>query len=69
MPALCLILANKTTEGLEQSFALLLLGPYILSERLHPLLAKSESARVVNVLSGGMYSQKNSGQRLTKPAR
>ncbi|MDB4281605.1 SDR family NAD(P)-dependent oxidoreductase [Paraglaciecola sp.] len=49
---------QQTTEGLEQSFALLLLGPYILSERLHPLLAKSESARVVNVLSGGMYSQK-----------
>jgi NAD(P)-dependent dehydrogenase (short-subunit alcohol dehydrogenase family) len=49
---------KQTTEGLEQSFALLLLGPYILTERLHPLLAKSESARVVNVLSGGMYSQK-----------
>ncbi|MFT4809166.1 MAG: dehydrogenase/reductase SDR family protein 12 [Paraglaciecola sp.] len=49
---------EQTTEGLEQSFALLLLGPYILTERLYPLLAKSESARVVNVLSGGMYSQK-----------
>jgi dehydrogenase/reductase SDR family protein 12 len=49
---------KQTTEGLEQSFALLLLGPYILTERLHSLLAKSESARVVNVLSGGMYSQK-----------
>ena len=49
---------KQTTEGVEQSFALLLLGPYILTERLHPLLKKSESARVVNVLSGGMYSQK-----------
>jgi NAD(P)-dependent dehydrogenase (short-subunit alcohol dehydrogenase family) len=49
---------QQTSEGLEQSFALLLLGPYILTERLHPLLAKAESARVVNVLSGGMYSQK-----------
>jgi dehydrogenase/reductase SDR family protein 12 len=49
---------KQTTEGLEQSFALLLLGPYILTERLHPLLATSESARVVNVVSGGMYSQK-----------
>lgn len=49
---------KQTTEGLEQSFALLLLGPYILTERLYPLLVKSESARVVNVLSGGMYSQK-----------
>jgi dehydrogenase/reductase SDR family protein 12 len=49
---------TETVEGFEQSFALLLLGPYILTERLHPLFVKSESARVVNVLSGGMYSQK-----------
>jgi NAD(P)-dependent dehydrogenase (short-subunit alcohol dehydrogenase family) len=49
---------QQTPEGLEKSFALLLLGPYILTERLHPLLVKSESPRVVNVSSGGMYSQK-----------
>lgn len=47
-----------TSEGLEASFALLLLGPYILTERLQPLLAQAQDARVVNVLSGGMYSQK-----------
>jgi len=47
-----------SSEGLEKSFALLLLGPYILTERLHPLLARSGSARVVNVSSGGMYSQR-----------
>ena len=49
---------QQTPEGLEKSFALLLLGPYILTERLHPLLVKSESPRVINVSSGGMYSQK-----------
>jgi len=48
----------ETAEGYETSFALLLLSPYIITERLQPLLAKSQSARVVNVLSGGMYSQK-----------
>lgn len=54
----------ETAEGLEKSFALLLLGPYVLTERLQPLLVKAnakskeKSARVVNVLSGGMYSQK-----------
>ncbi len=47
-----------TSEGFEKSFALLLLSPYILTERLHPLLQRSSSARVVNVLSGGMYTQK-----------
>ena len=49
---------QQTAEGLEKSFALLLLAPYILTERLQPLLAKADSARVVNVSSGGMYSQK-----------
>ncbi|MEZ5569043.1 MAG: SDR family NAD(P)-dependent oxidoreductase [Halioglobus sp.] len=47
-----------TPEGLEKSFALLLLAPYILTERLHPLLSVADDARVVNVSSGGMYSQK-----------
>jgi dehydrogenase/reductase SDR family member 12 len=53
---------EETAEGLEKSFALLLLGPYLLVERLHPLLKKAARqhgvARVVNVLSGGMYTQK-----------
>ena len=53
---------EETAEGLEKSFALLLLSPYVLTERLHPLLAKAAGqrgpARVVNVLSGGMYAQK-----------
>ena len=53
---------EETAEGLEKSFALLLLSPYLLVERLHPLLKKAASqhgvARVVNVLSGGMYTQK-----------
>jgi NAD(P)-dependent dehydrogenase (short-subunit alcohol dehydrogenase family) len=51
-----------TAEGIEKSFALLLLSPYLLTERLHPLLAGAAAARgaarVVNVLSGGMYTQK-----------
>jgi dehydrogenase/reductase SDR family protein 12 len=49
---------QQTKEGLEKSFALLLLSPCILTERLYPLLRRADSARVVNVLSGGMYSQK-----------
>jgi len=53
---------EETAEGLEKSLALLLLSPCLLTERLHPLLAKAASqrgaARVVNVLSGGMYTQK-----------
>lgn len=48
---------QQTSEGFEKSFALLLLSPFVLTERLKPLLEKSRDARVVNVLSGGMYSQ------------
>ena len=49
---------QQTSEGFEKSFALLLLSPFILTERLQPLLARAQSPRVVNVLSGGMYTQK-----------
>ncbi|MEM0955064.1 MAG: SDR family NAD(P)-dependent oxidoreductase [Pseudomonadota bacterium] len=53
---------GETSEGLEQSFALLLLGPYRLTEGLHPLLKAASKARgearMINVVSGGMYSQK-----------
>lgn len=49
---------GETREGLEQSFALLLLSPWRLTNGLRPLLAAAGQARVVNVVSGGMYSQK-----------
>lgn len=49
---------EETAEGLEQSFALLLLSPYRLTLGLLPLLKKAPAARVVNVVSGGMFSQK-----------
>lgn len=48
---------QETSEGLEQSFALLLLSPYRLTTGLKPLLASAHEARVINVVSGGMYSQ------------
>lgn len=44
-----------TGEGLERSFALNLLSPFILTEALLPRLAPG--SRVVNVSSGGMYLQ------------
>jgi dehydrogenase/reductase SDR family protein 12 len=48
----------ETDEGLERSFALLLLSPWRLTQALRPLLAAAGNARVINVVSGGMYSQK-----------
>jgi len=55
---------QETSEGLEKSFALLLLGPVILTEMLHPLLKQSDAARVINVSSGGMYAKRISVSRL-----
>ena len=47
-----------TDEGLERSFALLLLSPWHLTRLLKPLLADHEApARVINVISGGMYTE------------
>ncbi|MCB1142148.1 MAG: SDR family NAD(P)-dependent oxidoreductase [Leptospiraceae bacterium] len=47
-----------TVEGNEKSISLLLLGPYVLTESLYPMLIHNKDARVINVSSGGMYTQK-----------
>lgn len=47
-----------TAEGRERTFATNLLGHYLLTERLIPRLVESAPARIVNVSSGGMYSQR-----------
>ena len=49
---------SETDEGLERSFALLLLSPWRLTRALRPRLAAADQGRVINVVSGGMYSQK-----------
>ncbi|MEP4146229.1 MAG: SDR family NAD(P)-dependent oxidoreductase [Halioglobus sp.] len=55
---------HETSEGLEASFALLLASPYRLTLALKPLLQAAGRARVINVVSGGMYSQKLSMKNL-----
>lgn len=44
-----------TPEGLETAFATDLLSPFLLTELLMPKLRDSAPARIINVLSGGMY--------------
>ena len=56
-----------TPEGLEKSFALLLLSPFRLTLGLQPLLATAGRARVINVVSGGMYTQKLDVDQLQAP--
>ena len=49
---------QESSDGLEKSFALLLLGPFLLTEKILPLLVKSGTARIINVSSGGMYARR-----------
>jgi dehydrogenase/reductase SDR family member 12 len=45
-------------DGIELTFATNVLGPFLLTNLLVPLLEKSKPARIINVSSGGMYTQR-----------
>jgi NAD(P)-dependent dehydrogenase (short-subunit alcohol dehydrogenase family) len=47
-----------SVDGIELILATNVLGPFLLTNLLIPLLAESEPARIVNVSSGGMYTQR-----------
>lgn len=49
---------TETSEGLELSFATNLLGHFLLTNLLLPKLRASAPARIINVSSGGMYTQR-----------
>jgi NAD(P)-dependent dehydrogenase (short-subunit alcohol dehydrogenase family) len=46
-----------TAEGNERSLAINLLSPFLLTNLLIPRLVESAPARIINVSSGGMYTQ------------
>jgi dehydrogenase/reductase SDR family member 12 len=48
----------ETPEGLEKTFAVDLAGQFLLTNLLIPRLEESAPARIVNVTSGGMYSER-----------
>ena len=47
-----------TADGNELALATNVLGPFLLTNLLIPLLTASAPARVINVSSGGMYTQR-----------
>jgi dehydrogenase/reductase SDR family protein 12 len=53
------LLASRRTsvDGYEMTFATMVLGPFVLTEGLLPLLAERRGARAITVTSGGMYAQ------------
>lgn len=49
---------QETEEGLEKTFAIDLAGHFLLTNALVPKLLDSAPSRIINVASGGMYSQR-----------
>jgi dehydrogenase/reductase SDR family member 12 len=47
-----------SADGIELTFATNVVGPFLLTNLLIPLLRDSAPARIINVSSGGMYTQK-----------
>ncbi len=47
----------ETAEGIELSHATNLLAPFLLTNRLKDRLVESAPSRIINVISGGMYTQ------------
>ncbi len=48
---------SESPQGIEQTVASQVVGPFLLTERLRPALARGAPARVVWVSSGGMYAE------------
>ncbi len=46
-----------TAEGFERTFAIMVLGPFVLESSLLPRLMESPDPRIIAVTSGGMYTQ------------
>jgi NAD(P)-dependent dehydrogenase (short-subunit alcohol dehydrogenase family) len=47
-----------SVDGIELTFATNVLGPFLLTNLLLPVLERSRPARIINVSSGGMYTQR-----------
>ncbi len=58
---------RDTEEGFDESMALLLLAPYRLMTGLKPVLERADDPRVINVVSGGMYTQRLNLRALVTP--
>ena len=48
---------RQTAEGIEMTMATDLVSPYLLTRLLLPSLKAARTARIINVASGGMYTQ------------
>jgi NAD(P)-dependent dehydrogenase (short-subunit alcohol dehydrogenase family) len=58
---------STTSEGLETSVATNVVSHFLLTNLLIPLLVESAPARIINVSSGGMYTQPLDADRMLDP--
>ncbi len=58
---------QTSPQGIEVTLAVHLLAPYVLTERLLPLLTSHAASRVITMTSGGMYSQRFNLDKLVAP--
>lgn len=47
-----------SADGIELTLATNVVGPFLLTEQLIPMLERSAPSRIINVSSGGMYTQR-----------
>jgi NAD(P)-dependent dehydrogenase (short-subunit alcohol dehydrogenase family) len=59
---------RESPQGIEQTVACHVVGPYLLTELLRPALARAAPSRVVFVSSGGMYAEPLDVGALEMPA-
>jgi dehydrogenase/reductase SDR family member 12 len=48
---------ERSVDGIEMTFATMVLGPFVLTNGLIPALRRSGDGRIITVTSGGMYTQ------------
>lgn len=58
---------RETTDGIETTFQVHVVGPFLLTGLLMPLLRASAPARVIWVSSGGMYTEKLDVAKVESP--
>lgn len=58
---------QQTTDGLERTYQVHVVGPFLLTSLLLPRLAADAPTRVITVTSGGMYAEKLVTRRVDSP--
>jgi dehydrogenase/reductase SDR family member 12 len=59
----------ETVDGIERTYQIHVVGPFLLTSLLVPKLAKEAPTRVITVTSGGMYAEQLDTDRIDSPGQ